>query len=67
MFAASIAEPNTTAMFIGDIAKFINQTRTTGPLSDLYDVNTGYYPSSPVFVSLKLHCHRLEWEEDHDS
>jgi len=43
MFCAAIAEPNTTSMFISDIAKWIDETTTDGPVTDLYDSRTGDY------------------------
>jgi len=52
MFCAAIADTNTTSMFIRDVAKFINQTPTSGPVSDLYDVRNAEYAPNVVFVSL---------------
>lgn len=37
MFCAAIAAEDTKNMFIGDIAKFIDQTPTSAPVTDLYD------------------------------
>ena len=41
MLAAAVASPNTTAMFISDIAAFINETPQNRALSDLYNGTNG--------------------------
>ena len=43
MFCGAIASPSTSSMFISDIAKWINETSTDGPTTDLYDASTGAY------------------------
>ncbi|KAH8813098.1 glutaminase GtaA [Xylogone sp. PMI_703] len=44
MFTAAISSSSTKEMFISDLAKFINETPTSGPLTDLYDAQTGDWP-----------------------
>ncbi|KAF2091372.1 glutaminase GtaA [Saccharata proteae CBS 121410] len=44
LFTAAIASASTRAMFIKDLATWINETPTNRPLTDLYDANTGDYP-----------------------
>ncbi|KAH6604549.1 glutaminase a [Trichoderma cornu-damae] len=46
MFAAAVAKPDTKAMFISLIAKWINETSTWRAFTDLYDTNTGGYPGN---------------------
>ncbi|GFP57022.1 glutaminase A [Trichoderma asperellum] len=46
MFAAAVAKPDTKAMFISLIAKWINETPTWRAFTDLYDTNTGEYPGN---------------------
>ena len=41
MFTAAIASTGTQQMFISDLAKFIAETPTNMPLTDLYDAQTG--------------------------
>ncbi|EMC99870.1 hypothetical protein BAUCODRAFT_63305 [Baudoinia panamericana UAMH 10762] len=55
VFCAAIAAPNTTNLFISDIANFINETPTNGPVTDLYDAingdwaeGTGHFLDRPV-------------------
>lgn len=45
MFCAAIASVNTTNLFIGDIAKWINATPTNRAMTDLYNATGGDYPS----------------------
>lgn len=49
MFCAAIAEPNTSKMFLRDLVKFINQTPTSAPITDLYTVDDGYYAKNTEF------------------
>lgn len=51
MFAAAVAKPDTKRMFISKIARWINETPTWRALTDLYDVNTGGYPSGLQFTA----------------
>lgn len=51
LFAAAVAKPDTKRMFISKIAQWINDTPTWRALTDLYDVNTGGYPSSLQFTA----------------
>jgi hypothetical protein len=37
MFSAAIADKSTQQMFISDLAKFIAETPTDAPFTDLYD------------------------------
>lgn len=46
LFAAAVAKPDTKAMFISLIAKWINETPTWRAFTDLYDTNTGKYPGN---------------------
>ncbi|KAL7901531.1 hypothetical protein HDV63DRAFT_410931 [Trichoderma sp. SZMC 28014] len=46
LFAAAVANPDTQAMFISLIAKWINETPTWRAFTDLYDTNTGEYPGN---------------------
>ncbi|BCS22855.1 glutaminase GtaA [Aspergillus puulaauensis] len=50
LFAAAIASTSTRDMFIQHLAKWINQTPTSRPLTDLYDTVTGGYPPV-VFIA----------------
>lgn len=43
MFCAAIASQDTMNMVIGDLAKFINQSPTSAPVTDLYDPATGEF------------------------
>lgn len=43
MFVAAIASKSTQAMFIDDIATWVNQTPTSTAFTDLYDAVTGDY------------------------
>ncbi|CAK4031781.1 probable glutaminase [Lecanosticta acicola] len=43
MFCAAIAGPETREMFMRDLVTMINETPTSGPLTDLFDANTGEY------------------------
>lgn len=47
MFCAAIASEDTMNMFIRDLAQFIDQTPTSAPVTDLYEVDSGNY----AFVS----------------
>jgi hypothetical protein len=48
IFCAAIASKETSAMFLRDIVKFINETPTNGPVTDLHRVNDGTYsPGAP--------------------
>lgn len=49
MFCAAIAAKDTSAMFLRDIVKFINETPTNGPVTDLYKVNDGTYSPGAAF------------------
>jgi hypothetical protein len=41
MLAAATTSGNTIALFISDIAKWINETPTNRAMTDLYDVTSG--------------------------
>ncbi|KAJ5970611.1 uncharacterized protein N7479_000529 [Penicillium vulpinum] len=49
-FAAAISSVDTRAMFIKDLATWINETPTNRPLTDLYDTISGNYPQN-TFVA----------------
>lgn len=51
MFCAAVSSNSTRDMFISAIASMINNTPTNHPLTDLYDVYTADYPSSPTFIA----------------
>ncbi|KAF2458173.1 glutaminase GtaA [Lineolata rhizophorae] len=44
IFVAAVSSLETRNMLIGDIAKWINETTTDHPLTDLYDSKLGGYP-----------------------
>ncbi|KAF7718747.1 Glutaminase [Penicillium ucsense] len=44
LFAAAIASTSTRDMFIQDLAKWVNETPTNRPMTDLYDTVSGNYP-----------------------
>jgi Domain of unknown function (DUF1793) len=45
IFAAASSSSQTFDFMIGDIAKWLRQTRTSLPFIDFYDTNTGELPS----------------------
>ncbi|KAB2572356.1 Six-hairpin glycosidase-like protein [Lasiodiplodia theobromae] len=51
MFVAAIASQETRDMFHSDIAKWINESPTNRALTDLYETETGNYPSGITFVA----------------
>lgn len=51
MFCAAIAAPDTRALFISDIADFINQTPSNGPVTDLYETDTADYANGIRFMA----------------
>lgn len=52
MFAAAVAKPETRAMFISKLARWISDTTTDRAMTDLFDSVTGTYPANgPVFVA----------------
>lgn len=45
LFCAAVAEPNTTALFIHDVANWVDVTPTNRALTDVYDTaGTGDFP-----------------------
>lgn len=44
MFCAAVSSPDTRDMFVEMLARWINETPTGSPLTDLYDSTTGAYP-----------------------
>ncbi|KAL8822556.1 MAG: hypothetical protein Q9191_006707 [Dirinaria sp. TL-2023a] len=48
MLAAATCSANTTAMFIKDIATWINETPTNRAMSDLYNATGGDYPTPDI-------------------
>ncbi|KAF2103682.1 DUF1793-domain-containing protein [Rhizodiscina lignyota] len=46
MFTAATCDSSTRDMFIKDLATWINETPTGRPLTDLYDTNTGGWPTT---------------------
>ncbi|EKG11503.1 Six-hairpin glycosidase-like protein [Macrophomina phaseolina MS6] len=51
MFVAAIASTETRDMFHSDIADWISQTPTNRAFTDLYETETGDYPSGITFVA----------------
>ncbi|KAJ9205056.1 hypothetical protein DTO164E3_1679 [Paecilomyces variotii] len=51
LFTAAVASKSTQQMFLNDLATWINETPTNRPLTDLYDTDTGNYPSGLTFVA----------------
>ena len=49
LFCASIASEETRDMFISDLAKWINETPTSKPFTDLYQTNDGSFPPGIEF------------------
>lgn len=49
MFCAAIAEQDTREMFLRDTAKFLRETPTSGPATDLFEVDTGGYGGGNTF------------------
>lgn len=49
MFCAAIASPETRDMFISDLAKWVGETPTSRPFTDLYQTNDGTYPPGIEF------------------
>lgn len=47
MFCAAIASEETRQSFVRDLAKFINETPTAGPLTDLFEADSGDYAQGP--------------------
>lgn len=62
LFAAAVAKPDTKAMFISLIAKWINETPTWRAFTDLYDTNTENIPATSLPLdrlwAVCLHCWR---------
>jgi hypothetical protein len=44
MFVAAIASEDTKNLLIGDLARFIGETTTSSPMTDLYEAATGNWP-----------------------
>ncbi|RDW82670.1 glutaminase GtaA [Coleophoma cylindrospora] len=51
MFAAAIASTSTKELFISKLATWIGQTTTAFPETDLFDCNTGGWPSGLQFTA----------------
>ena len=45
LLTAATSSANTSSLFISDIARWINETPTNRALTDLYDADTGDYPT----------------------
>ncbi|CAK7272177.1 hypothetical protein SEPCBS119000_004987 [Sporothrix epigloea] len=51
-FAAAVAEPDVQEAMHDQLARFVEETPTTRPLTDLYDVETGRFPTGgPSFIN----------------
>ena len=52
MFAAAVAGNETQKMFISKQARWINETPTNRPMTDLFDAESGDFPrDGPTFVA----------------
>lgn len=51
LFAAAVAKPETREFLISAVAKWISETPTWRAYTDLYDANTGGYPSGIQFTA----------------
>ncbi|ORY17157.1 glutaminase GtaA [Clohesyomyces aquaticus] len=49
IFVAAIAETETRDMFIQDLVKWVNETPTSKPFTDLYETATGAFPAGIEF------------------
>lgn len=49
MFVAAVADQSTRDMFVRDIAKWVNETPTSLPFSDLYNTNDADFPPGITF------------------
>ncbi|KAI4630367.1 hypothetical protein J4E80_001302 [Alternaria sp. BMP 0032] len=49
IFCAAVASKETRDMFIGDLAKWVNETPNSHPFTDLYQTNDGTQPSGIDF------------------
>jgi hypothetical protein len=49
VFCAAIASEETRDLFISDLAKWVNDTPTSKPFTDLYQTNTGEFPPGIEF------------------
>jgi hypothetical protein len=49
LFCAAIASDETRDMFISDLAKWVNETPTSKPFTDLYQTNDGGFPPGIEF------------------
>jgi hypothetical protein len=49
LFCAAIASEETRDMFISDVVKWVNETPTCKPFSDLYQTNNGTFPPGAEF------------------
>jgi hypothetical protein len=49
IFCAAVASPSTQAMFIDDVAKWVNETSSRRPFSDLYQTDSGNQPAGIEF------------------
>ena len=49
LFCASIASEETRGMFISGLAKWVNETPTSKPFTDLYQTNDGSFPPGIEF------------------
>ncbi|KAF2734124.1 glutaminase GtaA [Polyplosphaeria fusca] len=51
MFVAAIASEDTRNLFISDLAKWVNETPTSRPFTDIYDVETGDFGGGIGFMA----------------
>ncbi|KAF1941472.1 DUF1793-domain-containing protein [Clathrospora elynae] len=49
VFCAAVASVETRDMFLADLAKWVNETPTSKPFTDLYQTNDGSFPDGIVF------------------
>ena len=50
MYAAAGSKPETQQMFVSKIAKWINETPTFRPFTDLYETETGGHPNTVFYA-----------------
>ena len=49
MFVAAVAEPDVRREIVSRIARWVNETRTDRPLTDLYETEEGGFPGGITF------------------
>jgi len=52
LWTAATCEPSTGTLFVTSLAKWINETTTNFPFTDLYDTTDGGFPQNPSILFL---------------